>query len=186
MAQIFLHLKLQPTNMKYGIRSLIVLASLLMGGVYNSAMAQKLFFIFAHGQYATPVQNSFKNDYNFGVGADAGVGIGPGKTKLVGTVGYMVFKASSKEMANTIYIPMKIGVRRYFLPANILFINADAGVAHIKDKTTTSSYSRFTADVGAGAKLGPFDLGVAYEGFSRAGAGYASWIGFKAGWRFGL
>jgi hypothetical protein len=173
--------------MKYGIRSLLALAFLLIAGFFSGAQAQKLFFLFAHGQYATPVQNSFKNDYNYGIGADAGVGIGTGKTKLVGTVGYMVFDAKSGEIGNITYVPMKVGFRRYFLPANVLFIHADAGVAKINDKTTDDSYSRFTADVGAGAKLGPLDVGVAYEGFSRVGSsGFASWVAFKVGWRFGL
>jgi hypothetical protein len=175
--------------MKIGIRSITTaVALLLIAGVYNSAQAQKIFFVFAHGQYASPVQNSFKNDYNFGAGAEGGVGIGPGKTKFVGTIGYMVFKASSKEMSNTIYIPMKVGFRKYFLPTNLLFINADAGVANIKDRTTNSSYARFTGDVGGGAKLGAFELGLAFDGFAgRQGyAGYASWMEFKAGWRFGL
>jgi hypothetical protein len=173
--------------MKYGIRSLMVVALLLITGIYSGAQAQKLFFVFAHGQYSTPVQASFKNDYNFGLGVEGGAGIGTGKTKLVGTVGYTVFKGSS-EMTNTIYIPMKLGIRRYFLPANLLFIHADAGVANIKDKTTSSSYSRFTADVGAGAKLGPFEVGLAYDGFSsrNGSSGYASWLEFKLGWRFGL
>jgi hypothetical protein len=173
--------------MKYSIRSIAVIATLLIAGSYNSAQAQKLFFLFAHGQYASPMQNSFRHDYSFGAGAEGGVGIGPGKTKLVGTIGYTVFKASSKEMNNLVYIPVKLGLRRYLLPGNILFINADAGVGHIKDKTANSDYSRFTADVGAGAKLGPFDVGIAYNGFSRPGySGYASWLEFKAGWRFGL
>lgn len=173
--------------MNYGFRSLMVAAVLLMAARYNNAQAQKLFFVFAHGQYATPVQASFKNDYNFGLGAEAGIGIGPGKTKLVGTVGYTVFDAKSGKVGNITYVPMKVGLRRYFLPGNILFLHADAGIGHIKDKTTNSSYSRFTADVGAGAKLGPFEVGVAYDGFKRAGAdGYASWLAFKAGWRFGL
>jgi hypothetical protein len=173
--------------MKIGIRSLLALAFLLIAGVFSGAQAQKLFFVFAHGQYATPVQSSFKNDYNFGLGAEAGVGIGTGKTKLVGTVGYMFFDAKSNEAGNITYVPMKIGIRRYFLPGNLLFINADAGVARITDKTIDATYSRFTADVGAGAKLGPFDVGVAYNGFSRSGySGYASWLEFKLGWRFGL
>ena len=174
--------------MKYGIRYLMAMALLLITGLYSGTQAQKLFFVFAHGQYATPVQTSFKNDYNFGLGAEAGVGIGFGtKTFLTGTVGYTVFDAKSDEVKNITYVPMKVGLRRYFLPANLIFIHADAGVGHIKDKTTNSSYSRFTADVGAGVKLGPFEVGVAYDGFSRDGSsGYASWLAFKAGWRFGL
>lgn len=169
--------------MKKGI--LLAMAFLLIAGTYNYTHAQKLVFLFAHGQYASPVQNSFKNDYNFGLGGEAGVGIGTGKTFFTGTVGYMVFNGTG-EAGNITFVPMKVGLRRYFLPMNLLFINVDAGVGHIKDKTTNSSYSRFTGDVGAGAKLGPFEIGVAYDGFSRDGGGYASWLGFKAGWRFGL
>jgi len=174
--------------MKYGIRSIMVMAILLVAGLCSGVQAQKLFFVFVHGQYASPVQNSFKNDYNYGVGAEGGAGIGFGaKTFLTGTVGYTVFNSPSKELGNITYVPMKVGLRRYLLPGNLLFVHADAGVASIKDKTTNSSYSRFTADIGAGAKLGPFELGVAYDGFKREGAsGYASWLGFKAGWRFGL
>jgi len=173
--------------MKFAIRCLTVVAMLLIAGSYNSAQAQKLFFVFAHGQYASPVQTSFKNDYNFGLGAEAGAGINLGKkTFLTGTVGYTVFNAPSKEISNLTYVPMKLGVRKYFLPTNLLFIHADAGVAHIKDKTINSSYSRFSGDVGAGVKLGLFELGVDFDGFSRVNAGYASWLAFKAGWRFGL
>jgi len=172
--------------MKYGVRSLMAIALMLIAGFYNHAQAQKLVFLFAHGQYASPVQSGFKNDYNFGLGAEGGVGLGTGKTFFTGTVGYMVFDASKGEVGNITYVPVKVGLRRYFLPMNLLFIHVDAGVGHIKDKTTNTNYSRFTGDVGAGAKLGPFEIGVAYDGFSRDGGGYASWIGFKGGWRFGL
>jgi len=173
--------------MNYSIRLLTLMALLLLAGVYNSAQAQKLFFVFAHGQYASPLQASFRNDYNFGLGAEAGAGIGFGsKTFLTGTVGYTVFKAQLKDLGNITYVPMKLGFRRYFLPANLLFIHADAGVGHIKDKTNNSSYARFSGDVGAGVKLGPLEVGVAYDGFAKEESGYASWIAFKAGWRFGL
>src|SRR3954468_15396422 len=102
--------------MKYAIRCLTVVAVLLIAGSYNSAQAQKLFFVFAHGQYAAPVQASFKNDYNFGLGAEAGAGIDLGKkTFLTGTVGYTVFNAPSKEISNLTYVPMKLGVRKFFL-----------------------------------------------------------------------
>ncbi|OQP46926.1 hypothetical protein A4H97_05245 [Niastella yeongjuensis] len=173
--------------MKFAVRCLTVVTLVLIAGRYNSAQAQKLFFIFAHGQYASPMQASFKHDYDFGLGAEAGVGIGFGsKTFLTGTIGYSVFKAQIKELGNVTFVPMKLGFRRYFLPANLLFIHADAGVAHIKDKTTNATSSRFSGDVGAGIKLGPFEVGVAYDGFAREEAGYASWLAFKAGWRFGL
>src|SRR5688500_8635871 len=103
--------------MKYGIRSLMVMAMLLVAGLYSGVQAQKLFFVFAHGQYASPVQTSFRNDYNFGLGAEGGVGIGFGaKTFLTGTVGYTVFDARSKELGNITYVPMKVGLRRYLLP----------------------------------------------------------------------
>jgi hypothetical protein len=179
---------IQPANMKYSIRSLMVVAMLLIAGLYSRVQAQKLFFAFAHGQYASPVQSSFKNDYNYGAGVEGGLGIGFGsKTFLTGTVGYTVFNSPSKEVGNITYVPMKVGLRRYLLPGNLLFIHADAGVGKIKDKTNNSNYSSFTADVGAGAKLGPFEIGVAYDGFKRQGSsGYASWVAFKAGWRFGL
>jgi len=173
--------------MNYTIRCLTVVAIVLIAGIYNSVHAQKVFFVFAHAQYASPVQASFKNDYNYGVGGEAGAGINLGKkTFLTGTAGYTVFNAPSKEIGNITYVPMKLGVRKYFLPTNLLFIHADAGVAHIKDKTYNSSYSRFSGDVGAGIKLGLFELGIDYDGFSRVNDGYASWFAFKAGWHFGL
>ncbi len=75
--------------MKYGIRSLMVMAILLIAGLYNGVQAQKLFFAFAHGQYASPVQTSFKNDYNYGVGAEGGVGIGFGSEDIPHRYGWL-------------------------------------------------------------------------------------------------
>jgi hypothetical protein len=172
--------------MKYGIRSLMVMAMLMIAGLYSRVQAQKIFFAFAHGQYASPVQNSFKADYNYGAGAEGGAGVKVDKkTFLTGTVGYMVFNSPAKDIGNITYIPMKLGVRKYFLPTNLLFVHTDLGVGQIKDKTTNTSSTRFSADVGGGVKLGPFEMGIAFDGFTRNG-GYASWVGFKAGWRFGI
>jgi hypothetical protein len=175
--------------MKTTIGLPVVLAGLLAAGLPARVQAQKLFFVFVHGQYATPSQTSFKDNYNFGLGAEGGAGIGFGKTFFTGTVGYTVFDAKSNTESgkgNLTYVPMKLGIRRYFLPGHLLFVHADAGVAHIKEKSA-GSYSRFTGDVGAGVKLGPLEAGVAYDGFSQSDpSGFASWIGFKLGWRFGL
>jgi len=169
------------------MRASLVLVTLLIAGTYTSANAQKLFFLFAHGQYLSPLQTNFKNNYNFGLGAEAGVGLGVGKTFFTGTVGYAAFDAKSGSEAGSLtYVPMKLGIRHYFLPMNLLYIHADGGVANIKVKGGSSS-SRFTGDVGAGVKLGPLEAGIAYDGFSQGDpSGYASWLAFKVGWRMGL
>lgn len=169
--------------MKPAFRFSMVIAVLLVSGMLTGAQAQKLFFVFAHGVYASPVQSDFKNNYSYGLGAEGGVGLGTGKTFFTGTVGYTFFNARPEATGNLTYAPMKLGVRRYFLPGNLLFIHADGGVANIKVKGG-SSYSRLTGDVGAGAKLGPLDVGVAYNAF--AGDDHASWLEFKVGWKFGL
>jgi hypothetical protein len=165
----------------------LAIAIVLIAGVSTSVKAQKLFFVFAHGQYATPLQSNLKNNYNFGLGAEGGAGIGFGKTFITATVGYSVFDArSGTEAGNLTYVPIKAGFRKYFLPMNLLYIHADAGVANVKVKGGGSS-SRFTGDVGAGVKLGPLEAGVAYEGFSQSDpSGFASWLAFKLGWRLGL
>lgn len=166
------------------IKSCIITTMVM--GICTAARAQKLVFLFAHGQYASPLRSGFKDNYGYGLGAEAGIGLGAGKTFFTGTVGYTFFDArSGHDVGNITYMPIKAGVRRYLLPGNLLFVHADAGVANIKDKTTDSRSSRFTGDIGGGVKLGPMEVGVAYDGFSSSD-GFNSWIGFKAGWRIGL
>ena len=161
---------------------------LLLTIVTAGAQAQKLFFLFAHGQYASPVDANFKNNYSYGLGVEGGVGIGTGKTFFMGTTGYTFFNdRSGHDAGNLTYVPLKIGVRHYLLVAKILYLQADAGVATIHNKSTGSTTSRFSGDIGAGVKLGPLEVGMSYDGFSRSDpSGYASWISFKAGWRLGL
>src|SRR6185503_5201043 len=160
------------------------IATLLLSGIYTGAQAQKVFFLFAHGQYASPVKKSFSDNYGYGMGAEAGAGIGAGKTFFTGTVGYSFFDArSGTEASNLTYIPIKFGVRKYFLPANLIFLHADAGMAKLKVKGG-DNFSRFTADVGGGVKLGPLELGIAYDGF--VDDGFNSWVSIKAGFRIGI
>ena len=166
----------------------IIAIALIMLAASAGAQAQKLFFLFGHANYAAPVDANFKNNYGFGLGVEGGAGIGAGKTFLTATVGYTYFDARRGTGAgNLTYVPVKLGVRHYLLPGKLLFIHADAGMATIKNTSTKSASSRFSGDIGAGVKLGPIDLGVSYDGFSRSDpSGYASWIAFKAGWRIGL
>jgi hypothetical protein len=173
--------------MKLPIRISMILAILVTTGLFSGVQAQKLFFLFAHGQYLTPIDKDLKNAYNFGAGAEGGAGIGLGKTFLTGTIGYSVFDAKKGTgLSNLTMVPMKLGLRHYFLPMNLIYIHADAGVVNLKAKGSDSQ-SRFTGDIGAGVKLGPLEAGIAYDGFSKKDpSGYASWLAFKVGWRMGL
>ncbi|MBS1596849.1 MAG: hypothetical protein JST75_01385 [Bacteroidetes bacterium] len=150
--------------------------------------AQKLFFLFAHGQYALPADSYFKHNYNYGLGVEGGAGIGTSRTFLVATVGYTSFKSvSGNSFGNTSYVPIKGGIRHYLLVGKILFIQVDGGVGMIKNNFVNSS--RFSGDAGLGVKLGPFEVIADYDGFTRGSAensGYSSWIGIKAGFRFGM
>ena len=154
----------------------------------NKLQAQKLFFLFAHGQYALPTDSYFKHNYNYGLGVEGGAGIGTGRTFFVGTVGYTSFTSvSGNDFGNSSFVPIKGGIRHYLLVGKILFIHADGGVAFIKNNIVNSS--RFSGDIGVGVKLGPIEVLADYDGFTRSSAensGYSSWIGIKAGFRFGL
>ena len=171
-------------------KNLCIASVLLLTVVLSSyrAQAQKLFFLFGHGQYAIPVDNNFQHNYNYGWGVEGGAGIGTGRTFLVGTIGYTSFSSvSGNSYGNTSYVPIKGGIRHYLLIGKILFIHADAGVGIINNNIVKSS--RFSGDVGVGVKLGPIEVLADYDGFTRSsveGSGYSSWIGIKAGFRFGL
>jgi hypothetical protein len=150
--------------------------------------AQKLFFLFAHGQYAGPVDSYFNHNYNAGWGVEGGAAIGTGNTFLIGTIGYTSFSAASgNSLGNESYVPIKGGLRHYLLVGKILFMQVDAGVANIKNQVVNST--RFSGDLGMGVKLGPFEVMAVYDGFARPDSetsGYSSWIGIKAGARLGL
>jgi len=167
---------------------IVAMALCVVPGIFNNAKAQHLVFIFAHPVYESPVDKDFKNNYSFGLGAEGGIGLGAGRTFFVGTIGYSWFKSNSnKGMGDLNYVPVKIGFRHYILIGKVLFINANAGVATITDRSTHSSSSRFTADIGPGVKLGPFEAIINYDGFARSDpSGYASWLALKFGWRIGL
>ncbi|WP_153796732.1 hypothetical protein [Foetidibacter luteolus] len=161
----------------------VLLTALLSAGQLK---AQRLVFIFGHLTYNTPVQSNLKDNYRFGAGAEAGVGIGRGQTFLTATTGYTKFNSKSGSgVGNFGYVPVKLGLRQYVV-GKLLFLNANAGMAVIKPKDA-DNMSRFTADVGVGAQLLGLDLSINYDGFAaKDPSGWASWIAFKAGFRFGL
>jgi len=148
------------------------------------ANAQKLFFVFGHAEYASPV-GYLRDANNAGLGVEAGAGIGMAKTFLTGTVG-TTWLASNKRAGNTSqgglkYTPYKLGVRRYLLLKN-LFVKGEAGLATMKYIDTDNKTSKLTTSFGAGLKFTTFEALIDYNSV----ANYGSWIGLKFGMAIGL
>jgi hypothetical protein len=153
----------------------------------NPVHAQKIVFLFGHVLYAVPVDQNFEKNYGYGLGVEGGIGLGGGRTFIVGTIGYSSFTAfSTNPYGKLSYVPLKVGIRHYLLAGKLLFVNADAGMGVVQNQLFNGS--RFSADIGLGVKLGPFELLAAYDGYTNTSgvSGYSSWIGIKAGMTFGF
>lgn len=152
----------------------------------NAVKAQRLVFLFGHGVYSVPAGSNFKDAYKFGLGGEAGIGVGLlGKTFVTGTVGYTDFiHASSSESGNLTYTPIKFGIRHYLL-ARVLFIHGDLGPGFFKQSKINYSATKFTGDLGVGVKLAGLEVSADYDGiFGNNPSG--SWFALKAGFNFGL
>jgi hypothetical protein len=151
----------------------------------NNLNAQHIILLFGHGIYATPTDKNFKNGYTTGLGVEAGGGIGWNKTFIVGTIGYThFFKEGDNPDGDAGIAPLKVGLRQYIF-SKLIYIHGDLGVDKIKNKI--SSDSRFSADIGAGIRFGLVELQLDYDGYTRDNpSGFASWVGFKAGFAIGL
>ncbi|HRI20211.1 MAG TPA: hypothetical protein PLA68_04635 [Panacibacter sp.] len=167
-------------------KAIIILISVATVALNNTVNAQKLVFIFGHGLYASPLDQTFKDGYNKGLGVEGGAGIGWNKTFIMGTSGYSSFSsASGNGDGNITIIPLKAGIRQYLI-GKLLYLHGDLGLASVKSKIS-SAQSKFSADFGAGVKFGGFELQLDYDGFSKSEpSGYASFIGLKAGFAIGL
>lgn len=169
-----------------------LLALILAFGLgMQSAHSQKLFFIFGHLAYENPGNSGIMQNYKYGIGGEAGAGIKLfHKTYATGTIGYSSFaqdKSVSPRPGRMSYVPVRFGLRQNFLPLNLLFLHADVGTASVKNDLTSGS--RFTGSFGVGGKLGPLEAQIDYELIGKKNgdpSGANGWVGFKAGWRFGL
>jgi hypothetical protein len=145
--------------------------------------AQHLVFLYGHAIYGTPVEKSFKDGYNTGIGVEAGAGVGWKKTFIVGTVGFTNFFHESGNPAGDFrYVPVKGGIRQYIFLKNI-YVHGDLGLGNIKTKE--GSDSRFSGDIGAGVKFTGFEAQLDYNTITGKSPA-ASWIEFKAGFAIGL
>lgn len=164
--------------------------TLIMASFIQRAQAQQLFFIFGHVNYENPGNNGLMGEYKYGLGGEAGAGVKIfHKTYATGTIGYSTFSQdkSKSKPGRLSYVPIRFGLRRNFLPLNILYVHADVGSASVKNDITSGA--RFTGSFGAGVKLGPIEAQIDYELLGKKDIdppGSNGWVAFKAGWRFGL
>ena len=135
---------------------------------YNANAQFKLpkTFVAFHGIYASPQDDNLSNAFHYGLGVDAEAGIGIGKTMLTGSIGYLNFSAKDNTVGNLSFIPIEVGVRRYFLLG--LFADAKAGVGLQSMPSTASSVkidnsSNFMYEVGAGFKILSIEAVVNFE-----------------------
>jgi hypothetical protein len=147
------------------------------------ATAQRLVFLFGHAGYASPT-GDLKEANHWGLGVEAGAGVGLRKTFITGTVGFTWLAANKKgtTLGGVRYTPVLLGVRKYILTRN-LFVKADAGVAGMKLIDTDVKSTKFTTSFGAGLKFTTFEALVDYTTVYR---GYGSWFGLKVGMALGL
>jgi hypothetical protein len=174
------------TNLNYfDMRKIIQFSVLLIAAnlVFVSVSAQlPKALVFGNVTYANPTSNDFKQVSNYGIGYELGGGIGFGKTLLIGSVGHMRYHLPRQvvngvvlfEEDNWKFTPIKLGIRRYLLLG--LFLNGNLGIA-ISD----NSKNYFLYEAGAGYKLGFFELGAAYSGYSRSGSTNIGSLLLKAG-----
>lgn len=161
--------------------TLFLVAALACGSA-TLVKAQRLVFIYGHGQYNLPVSDNMSNAYQYGLGAQAGVGVGLGSSFFVGTLGYQNFKGNNG-IPNLQLTTAKLGIRKTMLLKRV-FVQLNGGYGNLKAKGASSTDGVFVGDIVIGAKLAGIELSGSYEGFSQNG--WNSWFGLKAGFHFGL
>jgi hypothetical protein len=162
------------------VKVLLVIAFI---SVMNHSNAQKLVFLFGHAGYASSV-GKLRDANNSGLGLEGGVGVGLGKTFIVGTVGttwLAVNKRGTTSQGGLKYTPFTVGARRYVLLKN-LFVKGDIGLATMKIIDTDNKSSHLTTSFGGGLKFSGFEALVDYNSVTS----YGSWIGLKLGITLGL
>ena len=136
--------------------------------------------------YSMP-QGSFKDSYQMGVGGELFGGVGWGSTYLLASVGITGYKHQGSYSNTLTAVPVKIGLKKYFLLKKI-FITGDIGSVAIK--SNGEKVNAFTAGFGAGVRLLGLELSLYQNTFKNNGAyssvGYSNSLNAKIGWSFAL
>ncbi|NCI51122.1 hypothetical protein GWC95_14410 [Sediminibacterium roseum] len=137
---------------------------LLAGNLFFTAVSAQLPKALAFGNFTyANTGGDFKNYSNYGIGYEIGGGVGLGKTMIMGSVGsirYNIPGSTTGSLAGKGHVnvtPIKVGIRQYLLLG--LFLNGNLGLA------TGGGESPVLYELGAGAKLGFFEIGAAYSGY---------------------
>jgi hypothetical protein len=130
--------------------------------IQKSAQAQKLpkVLLFGNYTYANPL-GDLKDGYNNGMGFEVGGGFGMGKTILMASTGYINYSPTNGNSSLKV-VPIKFGIRQNIILG--LFANGNIGWAS-QNFDNGPSGSGFLYEVGAGYKLGLFEVGLAYTGW---------------------
>lgn len=144
--------------------------------------------IFFHALYAAPLDSKTSEFYNSGGGGEAGVLAGTGSRRFGGSIGYTKIFADDNRnvLGDKNYIPVKFNFRQY-LPLNILFLQADAGIGFVSFQHSDEKQTPFTYDFQAGVKFGAFEGAIGWDSFHASEeSGWSSWFTVKAGLNLGF
>ncbi len=123
----------------------------------------------------------FKTAYKSALGIEGSAGFGGKRIFVLGTLGYVSYKAESGNPYGKItVIPLKAGLRVY--PTKRLFLTGNAGYGFLKDETMSKREARFVYDAGVGLHFLLSQISVHYDAWQRKNnAGVSSSIQLKLG-----
>lgn len=181
---------LESKNNNIMIKNVSFLFCMLTLITYNAIAQFKLpkTFVAFHGIYASPQDDNLSNNYHYGLGVDAEAGLGLGKTMITGSIGYLNFTAKNNTSGNLSFIPIEVGVRRYFLLG--LFADAKVGVGvqsipNDAQSVKLDNSSNFMYEIGAGFKVMGVEAVINFESAKNSNGNAANWSNnllFKLGY----
>ena len=186
--QIDVSLEFKNNNIM--IKNVSFLFCMLIFIAYNAAAQFKLpkTFVAFHGIYASPQDDNLSNHYHFGLGVDAEAGLGLGKTMITGSIGYLNFTAKDNTSGNLSFIPLEVGVRRYFLLGLFADAKVGVGVQSIPENAQQvhlDNSSNFMYEFGAGFKVMGVEGIINFASAKNSNGNAANWSNnllFKLGY----
>ena len=170
------------------ISTIIALAFCIVFISIQSNAQAPHFSLYIHALYAAPLDSRTGDFYDGGGGGEAGILTGVGSRKFGASIGYSKFIADNNRnvLGDKNYIPVKINFRQY-LPLNIIFLQADAGLGFVSFQHSDDKQTPFAYDFQAGVKFAAFEAAIGWDSFhAKEEAGWSSWFTVKAGINLGF